>query len=132
MALDVPAPVGDVCDLAAKTVERDRELHAVALDRAADLGGTALCHQLLPSSGGAGSADGAGGGTGGASGGAGAADGAGGGTGGACGGAGGAGGVEAPLAGPSAGGAPSPELTVSRILCASSIAMVGTGGAPFL
>src|SRR4029077_6779487 len=82
MALDVPAPVGEVGHLSAQAVDRDGELHAVALDRIADLGGRALCHQ-----------------------------------------------VGIPSLGPSAS---VPELTVSRILRASSIAISGTGGDPFL
>ena len=49
VALEMPAPVGQMRDLAAQAVDRDRELHAVALDRAADLGGRALRHQLSAS-----------------------------------------------------------------------------------
>ena len=46
VALDVPAPVGQLRHLAAQAVDRDRQRHAVGLDRAADLRGRALGHQL--------------------------------------------------------------------------------------
>jgi hypothetical protein len=46
VAFQVPAPIGEVGDLAAQLLERDRELGAVDLDRIANLGRRALRHQL--------------------------------------------------------------------------------------
>jgi DegV family protein with EDD domain len=45
MALHVTAPVSQTCDLAAQPLHGHRQLHAVGLDRAADLRGRALRHQ---------------------------------------------------------------------------------------
>src|SRR5580693_6176256 len=49
MALEVPAPVGEVGDLAAQLHDRESELVAVGLDRVADLHRCALGHQAVPS-----------------------------------------------------------------------------------
>src|SRR5437899_8966182 len=116
MALKVAAPVREALDLAAQATDRERQLHAVVLDRAADLRGRAPRHQPAPSSapldpaavyeatasrteapGSVGAAAEA---------------------------------AAAPIALSLTPAASSP-LTVSRILRASSIAMFGSGGAPF-
>src|SRR3984893_4646222 len=114
MALDVPAPVGQVRDLAAQAIKRERQLHAVALDRAANLRRRARGHQLCSGGLGTGCVTVAGCST--------DADwspGAPGCTSAAC------------VAG-ARWGASEPALTVSRILRASSIALLGVGGDPFL
>ena len=94
VALDVRAPVGQARDLAAQALHRHRQLHAVGLDRAADLRRRALRHQLWPPR----PADRW---------------------------------QPRALAGADRGRRLGAD-TLSRILRASSIAMFGTGGEPFL